>query len=214
MLSHLCSVFEAWRKLCSMRKSSQRWTEADYAGQVYSLIRSPAISSARLRLQCPVALPEPPNQRSQPGTPHRIVAARSLIPDATTFVSSRRLQALCGSKNSAYNLLKKAAGDDADLFRAQATPAYTVSDQERFEFASSVMEDKKPDQTKIDNAWRQNRMACAAIARHYHAFNVNAPVFGLVWGEGTVRAHVDWASVDPKDGHAVRSLLARELRTF
>jgi solute carrier family 25 carnitine/acylcarnitine transporter 20/29 len=44
----------------------------------------------------------------------------------------------------------------------------------------------------LDDAYRQNRMATAAAVRHLHSLHVKAPVFGLVWSDGTVRAHVDW----------------------
>lgn len=44
----------------------------------------------------------------------------------------------------------------------------------------------------LDDAYRQNRMATAAAVRHLHSLHVKAPVFGLVWSDGSVRAHVDW----------------------
>lgn len=44
----------------------------------------------------------------------------------------------------------------------------------------------------LDDAYRQNRMATAAAVRHLDSLHVKAPVFGLVWSSGSVRAHVDW----------------------
>jgi hypothetical protein len=44
----------------------------------------------------------------------------------------------------------------------------------------------------LDDAYRQNRMSTAAAVRHLHSLHVKAPVFGLVWSDGNVRAHVDW----------------------
>jgi hypothetical protein len=44
----------------------------------------------------------------------------------------------------------------------------------------------------LDDAYRQNRMSTAAAVRHLHSLHVKAPVFGLVWSDGSVRAHVDW----------------------
>jgi len=47
-----------------------------------------------------------------------------------------------------------------------------------------------------DTALRQNRMATAASVRHLNSFQVQAPVFGLVWAKGRVVAHVDWWAHD------------------
>ncbi|KZW00459.1 hypothetical protein EXIGLDRAFT_830850, partial [Exidia glandulosa HHB12029] len=194
MLGHLYSILTAWKQLATLQGSSQRQTEADYAGQVYNFIRTPAVSLSRVRLQCPIALPEPLSQAPESISP------RSLIPDAAVFVRSSQLAELSGHKESAFKTLKKAdagpLGRSGSKIRDQMSPAATLPDKERFEFVGSIWEDKKPDQTLIDNAWRQNRMATAAIARQNHAFSVDSPVFGLVWGEGSVRAHVDWASED------------------
>ena len=44
----------------------------------------------------------------------------------------------------------------------------------------------------LNDAYRQNRMSTAAAVRHLHSVHVKAPVFGLVWSDGRVRAHVDW----------------------
>jgi hypothetical protein len=35
-------------------------------------------------------------------------------------------------------------------------------------------------------------MSTAAALRHLHSLYVEAPVFGLLWSDGSVRAHVDW----------------------
>jgi hypothetical protein len=61
-----------------------------------------------------------------------------------------------------------------------------------FEFVSSLWEDKKPVHTLLDDAYRQNRIATAAAARHLHSLNIKSPVIGLIWANGTVRAHIDW----------------------
>ena len=46
----------------------------------------------------------------------------------------------------------------------------------------------------LEDAYRQNRMSTASAVRHLHSLRIDVPVFGLVWANGTVRAHVDWAS--------------------
>jgi len=59
----------------------------------------------------------------------------------------------------------------------------------------------------LEDAYRQNRMSTTSSARHLHSLHVNAPIFGLIWANGTVRAHVDWASrrEGESDGPAVLS---------
>ncbi|EJD52274.1 hypothetical protein AURDEDRAFT_181770 [Auricularia subglabra TFB-10046 SS5] len=196
LFDDLVCVLAASGRLEKMQKSSQKWTEADYAGQVYNLIRSPPVRKSHLSLQLPISLPQPPIPASS-AEHKKIMAPRNVIPDASVFVSSAGLATLSGKMDSAFNRLKNAA--PRGKFRHQATLASTLPDREVFEFASSVWEDKKPDQTHVDNAWRQNRMATAAAARQYHAFQVDAPVIGLVWAEGKVRAHIDWAGEE--NGH-------------
>jgi hypothetical protein len=44
----------------------------------------------------------------------------------------------------------------------------------------------------LEDAYRQNRMSTAAAVRHLHSLHVKAPIFGLVWSDESVRAHVDW----------------------
>jgi len=89
-------------------------------------------------------------------------------------------------------------------FRYQTTPCTKLPDVQGFEFASTYWEDKK--HPYIDDAHRQNRMATASAVRQLHALHIHAPIFGLVWAQGTVRAHVDWWEVDPKtDQPVIRS---------
>jgi hypothetical protein len=57
---------------------------------------------------------------------------------------------------------------------------------------STFWEDKKVVHSLLDDAYRQNRMAAAAAIRHLHSLHVKAPVFGVVWSDGSIRAHVDW----------------------
>jgi len=59
----------------------------------------------------------------------------------------------------------------------------------------------------LDDAYRQNRMATAAAVRHLHSLHVKAPVFGLVWSDGSVRAHVDWCVSKEDEPPIVRSAL-------
>lgn len=66
-----------------------------------------------------------------------------------------------------------------------------------FEFASAFFEDKKPLHQMLEDAYRQNRMSTASAVRQLHSLHINAPIFGLIWSNGTVRAHVDWC----KDEH-------------
>jgi len=76
-------------------------------------------------------------------------------------------------------------------FRYQSTPRAQLPINPGFEFASSFWEDKKPVHHLLEDAYRQNRISTASAVRHLHSLHVQAPIFGLVWANGTVRAHVD-----------------------
>lgn len=39
-------------------------------------------------------------------------------------------------------------------------------------------------------------MACTSVLRHLYSFRIQAPIFGLIWADGRVKAHVDWYSLD------------------
>ena len=80
------------------------------------------------------------------------------------------------------------------MFRFQASPATQFPSSPGFEFVGAFLEDKKPGFDMLEFAYRQNRMSCAAALRHLHSFRIEAPVFGLIWADGKVRAHVDWYS--------------------
>lgn len=151
--------------------------------------------------QCPVALPQPLplyGPRVTPGDV-RILNAKTACPDGSVFVPKRALVGLMEKSNSPFNRLKKATKGTLSPsgriggksgFRYQATLCTTLSDGGGFEFVSSFWEDKKHEH--IDAACRQNRMATASAVRQLHALRIRAPIFGLVWAQGTVRAHVDW----------------------
>jgi len=57
----------------------------------------------------------------------------------------------------------------------------------------------------LEDAYRQNRMSTAAAVRHLHSLHVKAPVFGLVWSDETVKAHVDWCVSKDQEPPMVRS---------
>ena len=223
-----------------MGSSSRKWSEADYAANVYvplactiawgmvglSCLCTATMSFEALRYkrqtsgapilllwvcasngdwlnsaQCPIALPQPlPVYRSRvKPSDVRILSAKTACPDGSVFVPKRALTHLMGASGSAFNKLtamtKGTTSPSGSVggktsFRYQATPCTTLSDGGGFEFVSSFWEDKKHEH--IDAACRQNRMATASAVRQLHALRIRAPVFGLVWAQGTVRAHVDW----------------------
>lgn len=127
----------------------------------------------------------------------RILNAKSVIPDGAVFVPEKSLQKLSLAAESAFKKLKRSAltGSAARgevSFACQSTPSVKLPRTSGFQFASSFWEDKKPVHNMLDDAYRQNRMSTAAAVRHLHSLHVKAPVFGLVWSDGSVRAHVDW----------------------
>lgn len=49
LLSDLSCVFLAWRQLQWMRKAKEKWSEADFAANVYNVFRSPAVRESAYR---------------------------------------------------------------------------------------------------------------------------------------------------------------------
>ncbi|KAI0932054.1 hypothetical protein AcV7_000735 [Taiwanofungus camphoratus] len=59
LLCDLQSVFSAWTRLQKMRRSSKKWSEADYVANVYNVFRSPAIHESDYRASCSISLAQP-----------------------------------------------------------------------------------------------------------------------------------------------------------
>lgn len=83
--------------------------------------------------------------------------------------------------------------DSENAFRFQATPCVQLQPTPCFEFASAFWEDKKPGCESQDHAYRQNRMASSSALRHLASLHIGAPITGLLWTDGKVKAHVDWS---------------------
>jgi solute carrier family 25 (mitochondrial carnitine/acylcarnitine transporter), member 20/29 len=123
--------------------------------------------------------------------------AKSVIPDGAVFVPEKAIQKLSLAAESAFKRLKRSeltgnAARGEESFACQSTPSVQLPRTPGFQFASCFWEDKKPVHNMLNDAYRQNRMGTAAAVRHLHSLHVKAPVFGLVWSDGSVRAHVDW----------------------
>lgn len=128
------------------------------------------------------------------------------------FIRASSLSNLSRTRCSAYKRInehsstKRTCGYDGEgTFRYQATPALRPQPTPMFEFVGAFLEDKKPNCDSLEHAFRQNRMACAAAQHHLHSLGIEAPVFGLIWADEKVKAHVDWCLQEGK--HPVRALL-------
>jgi solute carrier family 25 carnitine/acylcarnitine transporter 20/29 len=129
----------------------------------------------------------------------RILNAKSVVPDCAVFVPEKAIRKLSLAAESAFKQLKRSKlagspGKGEESFACQSTPCVHLPGTPGFQFASSFWEDKKPVHSMLEDAYRQNRMSTAAAVRHLHSLHVQAPVFGLVWSDGIVRAHVDWCT--------------------
>ncbi|KAF7320119.1 hypothetical protein MKEN_00796300 [Mycena kentingensis (nom. inval.)] len=204
LLPRLTIVHSAWRKLKSMNKS-EKWSEADYAANVYNVIRAPAIRESTHRVQCNVSLPQPSDASKLSPESRRVLGAKQATPDCIVLLPARSVRALSSGIDSPYKRLSrhpiiKSAGSASQAFRFQSTPLVIPPDAPGFQFISSIWEDKGVH--SVSDAYRQNRMATTAVARHLHSLHVQAPVFALVWASRGVRAHVDWCSADASGKHA------------
>ncbi|OCH96056.1 hypothetical protein OBBRIDRAFT_359785 [Obba rivulosa] len=204
LLSDIQCVYAAWKRLQKMRSSSRRWSEADYVANVYNVFRSPALNESDYRAQCSMSLPQPLSDNALTLKAIKSLNAKTASPDGAIFIPTRFIRELSHSSTSPYKLLKThpnvadsgSAGGESS-FRYQSTPCANLPDTATFEFASAFWEDKKPLHHMLEDAYRQNRMATTAAVRQLHSLNVQAPIFGLVWSQGKVRAHVDWWTVKP-----------------
>ncbi|KAL4070810.1 hypothetical protein J3A83DRAFT_4358899 [Scleroderma citrinum] len=205
ILEDVVSVYHAWKRLRKMRASKEKWSEADYVANVYNAVRSPAVQESVYRVQCPISLPQPLWDTADPPNTDvcRVLSTKSAIPDCAIFLPSSLTRALSQSSKSPYKILKNhptivKAGTTVrgSSFRYQSTPCTQLPDMPGFEFISSLWEDKKPIHTHADDAYRQNRIATASAVRHLHSLNVKSPVIGLIWANGTVRAHIDWCQME------------------
>lgn len=205
-LEFLDSASHASPKLFSpkMRSSTRKWSEADYVANVYNVFRSPAVNKSDYRAQCCVSLPQPLPDHALTVGAIKSLNAKTASPDGAIFIPARFIRELSHSSTSPYKLLKShpnvagagsAGGENS--FRYQSTPCAKLPDTATFEFASAFWEDKKPVHHMLEDAYRQNRMATTAAVRQLHSLAIQAPIFGLVWSQGKVRAHIDWWIVKP-----------------
>ncbi|KAG1749841.1 uncharacterized protein EDB91DRAFT_1235288 [Suillus paluster] len=199
LFEDVCVVFSAWKRLAKMRNSKEKWSEADFVANVYNVFRTSAIRESTFRVQCAVSLPQPQDTFQNALDVPRVLNTKTVIPDCAIFIPASRTRPWSHSAKSPYKLLKNhpavvKAGNAAKMssFRYQSTPCAQLPDMPGFEFASSFWEDKKPIHALLDDAYRQNRMSTTAAVRHLHSLGIHAPVTGLIWADGVVRAHVDW----------------------
>ncbi|KAF7985320.1 hypothetical protein HWV62_6507 [Athelia sp. TMB] len=204
LFAEIITIFTAWTRLRSMRLSKDKFSEADYAANVYNLIRSPAIRASTQRGHCAIQLPQPSADFSRTSQAVRVLSTKTAIPDCAIFIPSASTRALSHSASSPFRVLKghpsitsMGSTSAQSSFRYQSTPCAALPSIPGFEFASAFFEDKKPLHQMLEDAYRQNRMSTASATRQLYALHIDAPVFGLVWSNGTVRAHVDWC----KDEH-------------
>jgi len=213
LLDEMRVVFFSWERLQRMRSESKdRVFEADFVSNVYEGLRSCALRQSTYRAKWPIALPQPLPQPRIRTQSLRILNAKSVIPDCAVFVPEKAIRKLSLAAESAFKQLKRSKlagspGKGEESFACQSTPCVHLPGSPGFQFASSFWEDKKPVHSMLEDAYRQNRMSTAAAVRHLHSLHVQAPVFGLVWSDGIVRAHVDWCTSKGQEPPIVRSAL-------
>ncbi|CCM05192.1 uncharacterized protein FIBRA_07401 [Fibroporia radiculosa] len=197
-------VHSAWKRLQKMRESSRKWSEADYVANVYNVFRTPAVSNSDFRAQCSVTLAQPLACFTLAPKSVRVLNAKSVSPDSAIYIPYHLVRELSFDAKSPYKVLKAhptatnhgSIGGESS-FRYQATPCTKLPERPTFEFVSAFWEDKKPMHHLLEDAYRQNRMATTSAVRQLHFLRIRAPIFGLVWAQGTVRAHVDWWDSKP-----------------
>lgn len=195
LFADLHAVLLAWQRMKRMIKSTQKWSESDYANNVYAVFRSPGIRESTYRAHCSISLPRPLKMQK---VRQSIETPQLAVPDSSIFIRPSSIRGLSQGSNSPYMSLRRDLGAFIDPeqngMRNEATPCTNIGSKDRFEFISSCWEDKRTTDDLLDSAYRQNRMACAAACRHLRAFKINLPVFGVIWAQGKVMVHVDWCT--------------------
>jgi len=212
LYAEITIVFSAWRRLQRMRKSKEKWSEADFTANVYNVFRSPALRESTHRVHCTISLPQPSQHSSLGAQAIRILSAKTAVPDCAILIPAANIRTLSHSAESPFKTLtrhptiaKRGSASQGSSFRYQSTPCAQLPDAPGFEFISSLWEDKKPVHQLLEDAYRQNRLATASAVRHLHSLGIKAPIFGLVWSNGSVRAHVDWAKGEKRAYPAILS---------
>ncbi|KIY70190.1 hypothetical protein CYLTODRAFT_420041 [Cylindrobasidium torrendii FP15055 ss-10] len=198
LFSQITKVFDAWVSFTKMKNSAQTYSEADFATACDSF-RISAMTLSRPRAQSSISLSHPLDLRGLHPNGVRILSVKTAKPDMVIFIPRLLIADLSDPKGSAFQVLRKhpkvkLAGrpEKGSSFSFQATVRDKLPEKPGFEIASSCWEDKKPVQTSVQSAFNQNRMATIAAVRHLESLGINAPIYGLVWANGTVQAHVDW----------------------
>ncbi|KAI4528994.1 hypothetical protein K525DRAFT_262773 [Schizophyllum commune Loenen D] len=199
LFRQLCGVFSAHERLMAMNKSTQKYSESDYAANVYDILRSPAIKQATYRTSCALSLPQPRRSKHLSQASARVLKTRTVMPDCAVFASPSLHYLVASAFQSlkrSERVHKTGTATRRSSFRYQATPVDSPPDTPGFEFASSVWEDKKPAHQGRVEAYRQNRMSAASLLRHLHSLGIDVPIFGLIFANATVRVHVDWCQME------------------
>ncbi|KAA1467901.1 hypothetical protein DENSPDRAFT_847864 [Dentipellis sp. KUC8613] len=201
------TVFVAWKRLLRMRASKEKFCEADFVANVSVLFLPMFVQPTQslyvntekghVRSKCSISLSQPLRHPAAKSPACRVLNAKLVIPDCAVFIPAIEVRDLSHAADSPFKKLKRSSltrdkSSSERSFGNQSTPCSQLPTSPAFEFASSFWEDKKPVHQMLEDAYRQNRMATAAAVRHLHSLHITAPVFGLVWSDGTVRAHVDW----------------------
>lgn len=213
LLDELKAVFISWEHLQRIRSQPKdKLSEADFVSNVYEGLRSSACRESTYRAKWPICLPQPPAQRQVRTQCVRILNAKSVVPDGAVFVPEKAIRKFSLAAESAFKKLRRSGltgstGRGQESFACQSTPCVQLPRSPGFQFASCFWEDKKAVHSMLEDAYRQNRMSTAAAVRHLHSLHIQAPVFGLIWSDGIVRAHVDWCVSKGQETPIVRSAL-------
>ncbi|KZT05993.1 uncharacterized protein LAESUDRAFT_759876 [Laetiporus sulphureus 93-53] len=205
LLNQVLTVITASLKLQKLESSDRPRKEHDYIHNVY-FFRSLAMTMSDHLSQCSISLPQPLKPITDDSLHY--LNAKTALPDTSVFIPAHRLNELHQESTSPYRVLQghpsimgPGNGGETD-FRFQATPCTELSSPLKFQFASSFWEDKRDTQSP-GHAYRQNIMSTTAALRQLHAFDIDLPVFGLIWQQGEVTAHVDWWEHGEDEQHPV-----------
>ncbi|KAG6832274.1 hypothetical protein H0H92_003507 [Tricholoma furcatifolium] len=123
------------KNYAGMKKSKEKWSEADYAANVYNVFRSPAIKESTHRVQCAISLAQPLLQTNIGSVAERVLNTKTVVPDCAVLIPAVTIRSLSLSAKSPFKVLKAhpivietGNASKGSSFRYQSTPCATLPD--------------------------------------------------------------------------------------
>ncbi|GLB36000.1 hypothetical protein LshimejAT787_0302880 [Lyophyllum shimeji] len=142
-------VFSTWCRPRSMRKSKEKWSEADYVANVYNVFRSPATRESVQRVHCTTSLPQPSLLANMGTVAARILNTKAAVPDCAILIPTAAVRSLSHSEQSPFHATVVRTGNASKGTSSRYRSTRQLPETPGFECASNFWEDKKRSTTSL-----------------------------------------------------------------